>query len=194
MAKWPDIALRNWAKSNSAQRLLVIWAIAERYGTEFAAIFKAEADLPRHKSFVEYYYGPGITWITPTKLRAWGYRLAQKDSVHEWWVHPKGDGVTRRWDRPERTPASDDAPSKDTGPDSVPETPPSPPQRKPPTEQTCVEAATLGDAICDNAGRICRIAEELGDDPGARASCERARQSCKDARTRVKGCGPPPTS
>ena len=52
---------------------------------------------------------------------------------------------------------------------------------------TCGDACKLGDAICDDAGRICALADQLPGDAWAagkcasgKASCERARQRCCD--------------
>jgi hypothetical protein len=64
----------------------------------------------------------------------------------------------------------------------------------PPSAEVCVEIQTLTDAICDNAGRICQIADELGDDEAAQATCERARRSCEEAAKRSAACGPPTVS
>jgi hypothetical protein len=61
----------------------------------------------------------------------------------------------------------------------------------PPTHpnDTCADACKLGDAICDDATRICALADQLpGDDwaagkcSGGKASCERARQRCCDCK------------
>jgi hypothetical protein len=42
------------------------------------------------------YFGRGVG-PKPDTLLAKGFRLAQKDSVHEWWVHPSGNYVTRNF-------------------------------------------------------------------------------------------------
>jgi len=58
-----------------------------------------------------------------------------------------------------------------------------------PTPTACADACTLGDAICDDAGRICKLADQLPGDTWAadrcaagKASCETARQRCCDCR------------
>lgn len=198
LAKWPDDARRAWATLDDGQRISVILAMAARYGVEFAQAFKAEAGLRRRKESVNYYYGLGITWITPKKLFSRGFRLAQRDSVHEWWVHPKGDVVTRRWDPGDPAPESKSSeappPAKETKPAvSPPKAQPTSPPRKPPSDEDCRDIQALTDAICGNAGRICQIADELGDD-AARASCQKAQRNCHDARERARVCGPPPVS
>lgn len=198
LAKWPDQALDAWSTLNDSERILVTLAISVRYGSEFAKLFQSEARLQQHKQSVNYYYGPGITWITPKKLSSGGFRLAQRDSVHEWWVHPKGDIVTRRWDQTVPTPdwkSSDSAsPVQETKPTApIPEVSPTPPDRNPPSDEACMEIQRLSDAICENANRICRIANELGDDEAAQASCQRAQRSCKDAQERAGTCSSPLT-
>lgn len=197
LAKWPDEALRSWPTLDASQRVLVTLAIAKRYGVEFAETFQAEAGLRRHKESVHYYYGPGLDWITPKGLSRRDFRLAKRDSLHEWWVHPRGDTLTRRWDRTERTP---DPASKDVAPPvqetqpkrPTPEAPPSAPM--PPSADACKDIKLLGEAICDNAGRICRIADELKDDAAARASCARAESTCNEAKKRTAVCAPPALS
>ena len=57
-----------------------------------------------------------------------------------------------------------------------------------PTTDTCQEICTLKDAICDNAERICELADDLGDDPWADDKCESARGSCREATEQCCGC------
>jgi hypothetical protein len=196
LAKWPDQALRAWPMLNGTERMLIVLAIAARYGTEFAGTFKATTEQKKRAESVNYYYGPGIDWVTPRKLTGRGYRLAQRDSVHEWWVHPKGDVVTRRWDTDAAgSEEEDQQPVQERVPETPAPTPQvQPPEPMPPSAEVCVEIQTLTDAICDNAGRICQIADELGDDEAAQATCERARRSCEEAAKRSAACGPPTVS
>jgi uncharacterized protein DUF4157 len=200
LAKWPDEALRAWPRLSEPQRMAVIIAIAARYGIEFAEIFKAEAQQRRHREPVNYYYGPGITWITPKKLLSRGFRLAMRDIFHEWWVHPKGDSVTRRWNESEPTADSKPDAAKPSAPGTrptppTPLVPPAPPGREPPpSDETCLQAQQLANSICTNAERICKLADELGNDEGAKASCQNARRSCKEAQARMGACEPPALS
>lgn len=192
LAKWPEQALSAWPTLDDAQRTAVLHAMAARYGAEFTGQFKAEAARSKHPDPVEYYYGPGITWITPQKLLGRGYRLAQKDSVHEWWVHPTGVSVVRRWDQaqPESGSQSQEGdPPERPGGEGV-----EPPERETPPPVVCKDIQKLGDSICYNADHICKIADELGDDPAAHETCEKARKSCADSKQRAKVCGPPPNS
>lgn len=57
-----------------------------------------------------------------------------------------------------------------------------------PHTRTCQDVCNLKDAICDNAARICHIADELGDDSWADEKCASAKASCKEARQRCCRC------
>lgn len=60
---------------------------------------------------------------------------------------------------------------------------------KPGKSDTCTQACTLSDSICDNAGKICELAKELGgDDSFANKTCTRGKASCQASRTRCCGC------
>ncbi len=67
-----------------------------------------------------------------------------------------------------------------TQPPLHPELDPRPPK--------CKTVDGLTRSICDNAKRICKIADELND-PSSRDKCEKARASCKEALERSKSCG-----
>ena len=51
----------------------------------------------------------------------------------------------------------------------------------------CTESCRLADAICDNAGAICRLAEHL-DDTWADDRCTEAQKTCTAARERCCTC------
>lgn len=57
----------------------------------------------------------------------------------------------------------------------------------PHTDQ-CKDLCSLGDAICENAESICRIADELGRDPWARDKCSSAKASCQEAKKECCRC------
>lgn len=60
---------------------------------------------------------------------------------------------------------------------------------KPGKSETCTQSCTLSDSICDNAGKICELAKELGgDDNFANEKCTRGKASCQASRTRCCGC------
>ena len=60
-----------------------------------------------------------------------------------------------------------------------------------PTTGTCADVCQLGDAICDNAATICRIADELAGDVWAHDKCASAKASCHEAEARCCACQPP---
>ena len=63
------------------------------------------------------------------------------------------------------------------------------PTCKPGPSETCTQSCTLSTSICDNAGRICALAKELGSaDAYANEKCERGNESCKASRERCCGC------
>lgn len=58
--------------------------------------------------------------------------------------------------------------------------------------QSCGEVCNLADAICDNAERICIVADELGkDDYLAQEKCTSAKASCREAKQRCCNCSEP---
>lgn len=57
-----------------------------------------------------------------------------------------------------------------------------------PKTPKCQDVCSLGNAICENAGRICRIADELKGDPWAREKCNSAKASCREAKQRCCKC------
>ncbi|HLL23160.1 MAG TPA: hypothetical protein VK427_13570 [Kofleriaceae bacterium] len=68
-------------------------------------------------------------------------------------------------------------------------TAPESPSCKPAATQTCQDACTLKASICTNAGRICKIASELGGtDSYANEKCTSGNASCEAARARCCGC------
>lgn len=63
------------------------------------------------------------------------------------------------------------------------------PTCKAPTSDTCTQSCTLSDSVCDNAGKICRIAKELGGaDSYASSKCQSANDSCKRTRETCCSC------
>jgi hypothetical protein len=66
-----------------------------------------------------------------------------------------------------------------------------PPSSQPPDPRTfsakCMATDKLTKSICDNAKKICKIADELND-PWSRDKCEKARASCEAALQNSKNC------
>lgn len=165
LAKWPHDAHRAWRMLDALERNLVVWQMAAKYGEQFAKQFLATAGKPKKDELLQHYFGRGAG-PAPATLRTRGFRQVQKDSIHEWWVHPGGRSIVRNY--------LDDLPA----PPVVPPKPRSP---------QCLEIETLTSSICKNADSICRLADELKD-AQSRATCERARTSCNNARKNSESC------
>lgn len=165
LAKWPQKARAALKNLSAFERNLVVWQMAAIYGADFAKRFLSELGKKREPD--NRYFGRSVGPKPPT-LQDRGFRLAQKDSVHEWWVHPSGDETVRNY--------SDDAPTVTT------------PQRpKPARSQRCLDIDQFTDSICYPAERICALAAQL-DDPGSKSRCEQARTACANARKNSTNC------
>lgn len=62
------------------------------------------------------------------------------------------------------------------------------PKCRPAQNETCKTSCTLSDSICDNANRICKIAEGLPGDTWAIGKCAKANTTCEQSRTKCCGC------
>lgn len=62
------------------------------------------------------------------------------------------------------------------------------PKCRPAPTDTCKTSCTLSDSICNNADRICRIAQDLGADTWAQNQCAKANQTCEASRAKCCGC------
>lgn len=58
----------------------------------------------------------------------------------------------------------------------------------PPPAGTCGDVCTLADSICDNAGRICDLADDLPGDTWAAERCDAGKAACARASERCCGC------
>jgi hypothetical protein len=58
----------------------------------------------------------------------------------------------------------------------------------PPPSSACGQVCTLGNKICDNAERICNLADKLPGDPWARDRCQSGKRSCEAGRKRCCEC------
>ena len=54
--------------------------------------------------------------------------------------------------------------------------------------ETCASSCRFADSICANAGKICDIAKQLGNDDWANGKCTSGENSCKEAKQRCCGC------
>lgn len=60
---------------------------------------------------------------------------------------------------------------------------------KPGPSDTCKDSCTLADSICTNAGKICDLAKQLGDDDAwANEKCAKGTDSCKRSEQRCCSC------
>lgn len=62
------------------------------------------------------------------------------------------------------------------------------PKCHPAPTDTCKTSCTLSDSICDNADRICKLAESLPGDGWAANKCAKANTTCEASRTKCCGC------
>jgi hypothetical protein len=195
LAANPDHAHRRWKGLAPQAQIWVALNMARFYGAPFAKQF---VDIHKAAKVPENVYRMVGVDTTPAQLTARGFHLAgwQAQMNVEIWFHPSGSRLHRlipSGSAPEPVPDSKSQDQGEKRPPPAPESPPRPPDRKPPSDK-CPEIQSLSDAICDNAGRICRIADELGDDAAARASCQKAQRMCQEAQKRTETCGPPAVS
>lgn len=176
LAKWPSEAHYAWGRLDAVSRNLIVLQMASNYGVDFASEFLKEVAKGRSRDIVQHYFGRSVGPM-PSKLRARGYRLAQKDSIHEWWVHPSGKSVVRNY--------SEDQPSTTGTRAEQKRAKPLAPKSRP---QVCKEVDLLAERICQNSERICKIAMEV-DDQESRADCKKARATCEGASQRGRACG-----
>ena len=182
-AKWPEEARLAWKKLDHWERNLVLWQMAANYGSDFAKKFLEDVDKRRPKDDSDQYFGKDVG-PTPDQLLTRGFKIAQKDSVHEWWVNPSGKGITRNYtsDKP-----GDVKPSVKDKTDKPAEPSVAPSKEKRPSLPKCADIDRLNSSICDAAERICSIAEKLGEKESYE-KCEKANVSCAQANTRSTDC------
>ena len=58
----------------------------------------------------------------------------------------------------------------------------------PAQSETCSTSCTLSDSICDNAKRICELAQSMAGDAWAAGKCKRANATCTVAHDKCCGC------
>jgi hypothetical protein len=126
LARWPHEAHDAWPRLSDQERTMVGIKMAMNYGAHFAQQFLAATKVrPRRTP------GTTVTNVNPkaTDLRARGYRLAQRDPVTEWWVHPSGELIQNILPSPPPPPATVPGPP---GQQPAAAQPPEPPSRLPP--------------------------------------------------------------
>lgn len=168
MAKWPEKAHNAFKRLGLMEKNLVAVQMAAKYGSDFAKSFLAQLGKRKPQDMVSHYYGIGVG-PKPARLLERGFKLAQKDSIHEWWVHPSGEEVVRNY--------GDDAKTATAAQ----------PQPQPPRSARCQDMDMIGKDICQNAERICALAEQVKDEY-SRSRCQKARDSCQSARQNASTC------
>lgn len=93
LAKRPQDAHAAWRNLQTMQRVALATEMAKRYGDDFAQKFLWFTEHP--VDIVTYTYGPGFAELTPDYFYQRGYRLWQRSSVNEFWVHPSGMEVQK---------------------------------------------------------------------------------------------------
>lgn len=66
--------------------------------------------------------------------------------------------------------------------------PPMPPTCRQSLKPLCTDSCTLGASICDDAGKLCALTQQLQPDAWAEAKCSGAKQSCDAAIKRCCDC------
>jgi hypothetical protein len=61
-------------------------------------------------------------------------------------------------------------------------------EHRDPKTKVCIDTHKLEGSICKNAGRICELASELGNDDWATEKCDSGKASCKEATTKCVDC------
>lgn len=96
LAKWPAQAHAEWNKLTQPERIAVFENMSKLHGGDFAKKFLEFTKSGSRQDGA--YYGPHFPEHTPQWFAERGFKLAQRDSVHDWWVHPSGYSITANRD------------------------------------------------------------------------------------------------
>jgi hypothetical protein len=153
LAKWPGQAQAEWNKLTQPERIGVFENMSKLYGGDFAKKFLEFTKSGSRQDGA--YYGPHFPERTPQWYAERGFKLAQRDSVHDWWVHPSGFSVTANRDNSPWKPGTYDP--KDTPPKIEPPPPkiPPPPKCEPgdSTELMNMTVESIKQNLSENADR-----------------------------------------
>lgn len=111
LAKWPQKAHAAWKDLTQMERIAVFENMQKRYGETFAKQFLQFTKSGARNDGA--YYGPKLADQTPQRFTERGFKLAQRDSEHDWWVHPSGYSVTVDREREVSKPGAAVAPPVD---------------------------------------------------------------------------------
>lgn len=92
LGKWPQKAHAEWKDLTQMERIAVFESMQKRYGESFARQFLQFTKSGARDDGA--YYGPQLAEQTPQSFADRGFKLAQRDSELDWWVHPSGKSVT----------------------------------------------------------------------------------------------------
>jgi hypothetical protein len=160
LAKWPDKAHAAWDKLTKLDRIAVFENMKKNYGEAFAKQFLEFTKKGARQDGA--YYGPHFpehpvpSWFTDR-----GFKLAQRDSTHDWWVHSNGYSITANRDTSpwRHTPDGPDTPPPPETPPKVPP-PVDPPVVPPPhcadgdsTELMKITQQSIKDDIAEDNNR-----------------------------------------
>ena len=88
LARWPAQGHKAWKKLTTLDRIGLITAMEKMYGKPFAKAFeqftKGGTKLEQH------HYVTALAYQTPQWFDGKGYKLAQRSTYQQWWVHPNG--------------------------------------------------------------------------------------------------------
>jgi hypothetical protein len=115
LAARPHDAHKEWKRLTGLEKVAVTVEMTKRYGDEFAKSFMQFTKRPIKSSSI--HYGPNFPEHTPQWFEARGYRLWERSSVNEFWVHPSGNSIMQIRDQkppaPTNEPSTEDAPVPD---------------------------------------------------------------------------------
>jgi hypothetical protein len=92
LAKWPAQAHAEWNKLTQLERIAVKENMSKLYGEDFAKKFLEFTKSGSRQDSA--YHGPHFPEHTPQWFADRGFKLARRDSVNDWWVHPSGFSIT----------------------------------------------------------------------------------------------------
>jgi hypothetical protein len=92
LAKWPQKAHAAWNDLTQLERIAVFESMQKRYGETFARQFLQFTKSGARDDGA--FYGPQLAEQTPQRFADRGFKLAQRDSELDWWVHPSGYSIT----------------------------------------------------------------------------------------------------
>jgi Domain of unknown function (DUF4157) len=91
LAKQPGDAHRNWKHLTSMEKMALVIQMTNHYGYDFGKSFLWYTNHPIN--VVDQHFIPAFSEHTPEWFQSQGYKLWQRSSVNEFWVHPSGKEI-----------------------------------------------------------------------------------------------------